>query len=58
MFTELLGTRSVFGNNTDIYYYVLEYKLYQTESKFAIRCYWHHIFFVCVISRAGSERLS
>lgn len=26
----------MFGNNTGIYYYVLEYKLYQAENRFSI----------------------
>lgn len=46
------------GNNAGIYYYVLEYKLYQAEREFSTHCYWHHIFFVRVISRAGFRKIN
>lgn len=43
MFTELIEKFSVFGNNTEIYYSVLEYKFYQMRVNLPSSVTGHHI---------------
>lgn len=63
IFTGLLERCLLLGNKTGftIMYYILAYKHYQAESKFAIQIYkvlsGVIYFFVCVISRAGFRKI-